>query len=260
MFEARLPNASIFKKIIASIQELLADANFDCSASGIALQSMDSSHVSLVAVLLRADGFEHFRCDRAVTLGHNMKNLANVLKCSDNNDIITIKAEDDAQVATYMFESPSQSRVSDVEMKLINIDVEHLGIPETSYDAIVTMPSTEFQRIVRDLQVMGDTVVISVSKDNVKFSFQGDNQSGNVTLRATSSIDKPEESVEINLQENVQLTFALRYLNFFTKATPLSDQVTISMSKDTPLVVEYRIQDLGYVRYYLAPKIEEDDD
>ena len=52
----------------------------------------------------------------------------------------------------------------------------------------------------------------------------------------------------IDLQESVTLTFALRYLNFFTKATSLSDSVTISMSKDVPLVVEYKIGEVGYLR------------
>ena len=64
----------------------------------------------------------------------------------------------------------------------------------------------------------------------------------------------------IEMQEAVTLTFALRYLNFFTKATPLSTQVTLSMSADVPLVVEYKIGDMGYIRYYLAPKIEDGDD
>lgn len=36
-------------------------------------------------------------------------------------------------------------------------------------------------------------------------------------------------------------------------------QVQLSMSADVPLVVEYRIQDIGHIRYYLAPKIEEED-
>lgn len=31
------------------------------------------------------------------------------------------------------------------------------------------------------------------------------------------------------------------------------------MSADVPLVVEYRVQDYGHIRYYLAPKIEDDD-
>lgn len=37
------------------------------------------------------------------------------------------------------------------------------------------------------------------------------------------------------MNEPVQLTFALRYLNFFTKATPLSPTVILSMSADVPL-------------------------
>ena len=73
-------------------------------------------------------------------------------------------------------------------------------------------------------------------------------------------IVQPEEAVMIEMEEPVSLTFALRYLNSFTKATPLANQVTISMSSDLPVVVEYRIEGMGYIRYYLAPKIEEEDE
>ena len=43
----------------------------------------------------------------------------------------------------------------------------------------------------------------------------------------------------INIDEPVTLTFALRYLNFFTKATPLSSTVQLSLSPNVPLVTEY---------------------
>ena len=58
---------------------------------------------------------------------------------------------------------------------------------------------------------------------------------GNVKLAQTANVDKEEEAVIIEMQEAVTLTFALRYLNFFTKATPLSGQVCLSMSPDVPL-------------------------
>ena len=56
----------------------------------------------------------------------------------------------------YLFRLDND-RVSDYELKLMDIDSEHLGIPETEYDATVAMPSGEFQRICRDLQVIGDS-------------------------------------------------------------------------------------------------------
>ncbi|CAN7096921.1 unnamed protein product, partial [Brassica rapa subsp. narinosa] len=30
---------------------------------------MDSSHVALVSLLLRSEGFEHYRCDRNLSMG-----------------------------------------------------------------------------------------------------------------------------------------------------------------------------------------------
>ncbi len=56
------------------------------------------------------------------------------------------------------------------------------------------------------------------------------------------------------------MTFSLKYLTNFSKAASLSNRVTLSMSADTPLLVEYKIEDMGYLRYYLAPKIGEDED
>ena len=34
----------------------------------------------------------------------------------------------------------------------------------------------------------------------------------------------------------------------------------IGLSKEVPVVVEYTIESVGFVRYYLAPKIDEDAD
>eukprot|EP01116_Phalansterium_solitarium_P025069 TRINITY_DN9408_c0_g2_i1.p1 TRINITY_DN9408_c0_g2~~TRINITY_DN9408_c0_g2_i1.p1 ORF type:complete len:263 (+),score=77.92 TRINITY_DN9408_c0_g2_i1:97-885(+) len=259
MFEARLQQAGLLKKILEAVKDLVTDANFDCSSSGIQLQAMDSSHVSLVSLLLRADGFEHYRCDRNLSLGINLGSMAKILKCASNDDIVTLKAEDSGDTLTFMFETPKQDKISDFELKLLEIDSEHLGIPDTEYKAVIKMPSSEFQRICRDMTILGDTVVISTTKEGVKFSVTGDLGTGNITCRPSSEVDTKEgDAVTIELEEPVQLTFALRYLNFFTKATALSDSVSLSMSADVPLVTEYKIEDLGFVRYYLAPKIDDD--
>ena len=144
------------------------------------------------------------------------------------------------------------------ELKLMEIDQEQLGIPDTQYKCTIKMPSMEFQRIVRDLQVLGDTCIISCSKEGVKFSVSGDMGTGNVLLKANAEAEKEEEQVIIDMEEPVELTFALRYLNFFTKATGLGPSVVISMSPEVPIVVEYPIEQMGHIKYYLAPKIDDE--
>ncbi|KAF9665577.1 hypothetical protein SADUNF_Sadunf16G0137500 [Salix dunnii] len=260
MLELRLVQGSLLKKVLEAIKDLVNDANFDCSSSGFSLQAMDSSHVALVALLLRAEGFEHYRCDRNTSMGMNLGNMSKMLKCAGNDDIITIKGDDGSDTVTFMFESPTQDKIADFEMKLMDIDSEHLGIPEAEYQAIVTMPSSEFARICKDLASIGDTVVISVTKEGVKFSTRGDIGTANIVLRQNTTVDKPEDATVIEMNEPVSLTFALRYMNSFTKATSLSNTVKISLSSELPVVVEYKIAEMGYVRFYLAPKIEEDED
>ncbi|KAL3647343.1 hypothetical protein CASFOL_008311 [Castilleja foliolosa] len=259
MFELRLVEGGLLKKILESLKDLVNDANFDCSATGFSLQAMDSSHVALVSFLLRAEGFDHYRCDRNLMMGINVANMAKMLKCASNDDIVTIKADDGTDTVTFMFESPSQDKIADFEMKLMDIDSEHLGIPETEYEAIVRMPSAEYARICRDLSAIGDTLVISVTKEGVRFSTRGDIGTANIVCRQNASLDKPEDATVIEMEKSVTQTFALRYMNSFAKATTLSNQVTISLSSELPVVVEYKIAEVGYLRFYLAPKIEEEE-
>lgn len=70
-------------------------------------------------------------------------------------------------------------------MKLMDIDSDTLGIPDTDYDARVTMPSAEFTRIVRDLSQLGESVRIEVSKEGVRFASEGEAANGSVLLRPT---------------------------------------------------------------------------
>lgn len=185
--------------------------------------------------------------------------MTKIVKCANNDDTVTIKAQDDADTVTFMFESKKNEKISDYEMKLMNLDQEHLGIPETEFSCVIRMPSSEFARICRDLSQFGESIIISCTKEGVKFSAAGDIGSANVKLAQTNNFDKEEESVTIEMMEPVTLTFACQYLNSFTKATPLSNQVQLSMCANVPLVVEYQIPDLGHIRYYLAPKIEDDE-
>jgi len=118
---------------------------------------MDNSHVALVAMLLRADGFSPYRCDRNIALGINLNSLTKVLRCAQNEDMITLKAEDSPDSLNLVFENTENDRISEYDIKLMDIDQEHLGIPETEYSASITLPSAEFQRICRDLSQLSES-------------------------------------------------------------------------------------------------------
>ena len=98
-------------------------------------------------------------------------------------------------------------------------------------------------------------VSIEASKDGVKFACNGDIGNGAVTLRSHSNIEKPETDVKIELTEPVSLTFSLKYLVNFCKASGLSTTVKLCLSNEVPLLVEYGLTGSSYLRFYLAPKV-----
>merc|ERR1712098_262358 len=148
--------------------------------------------------------------------------------------------------------------------------------------------------VFENMKEFGDSISLHCTKDGLKFTVDGDIGVCNVNVKPRMSSgekkktgeegeemkEEPEEeeeedkakeddSVAINCEEPVTAAFALRYLNFFTKATPLASACTIQLDDDKPLIIEYELNagdadeasanngSCGFLRFFLAPKIDE---
>ena len=136
-------------------------------------------------------------------------------------------------------------------------DEEQLAIPETNYSSNVTMPASEFARIVRELSQLSETVKVRTTRKSIVFAVDGDIGKGEMELKENNS-DKPTERIEIDVDVEVEASFNLTFLNSFCKGGALSDSVRLLLSENTPLVVEYKIGEMGTLKYYLAPKLQDD--
>mmetsp|Transcript_5000 Transcript_5000/g.6212 ORF Transcript_5000/g.6212 Transcript_5000/m.6212 type:complete len:291 (+) Transcript_5000:65-937(+) len=290
MFEVCLEEGELFKKIVQAISDLVTEGNFQVDSEHISFQGMDSSHVSLVSLTLYKDGFKLYRCDRNIILGINFNSLNKILKCMDNNSKLMLKAQDDGDIIYIYFENNESNIISNFELKLMEIDNEQLGIPETNYNINIKLSSVLFNKIIKDLSLLGDSVTISVSKLGVKFIVNADIGNGEIHLNGSIKKLKSEndddtdmkesndndgdndddidaidddiidgDKVLITMNDDASQTFSIKYLVNFCKATNLSKTVLLSMDNQVPLMITYKINDLGNIRYYLAPKIDDDE-
>lgn len=317
MFDAKLENGHQMKKIVTALKELIDQASWDLTEEGIQLQSMDSSHVALVQMMLKCENFEVYRCNESFNMGLNMANLNKVFGAFTSGTL-SIQCEDDSETVKFIFEDEKNNKSQKYELRLMDLDTEQLGIPEQEYEATFTMPSSEFSRIVKDLLVMGESVTISVTKGDVMFKAEGDIGKADITIKKNEAIggsskkknkdksknkkknskkskvkkeadansdaeeeveamdedneneedeeseeesgNEPSQHLELDVKENIELSFATQYLKKFTAAGPLAQTVSVSLSKDVPMVITYEIEDLGHIKYFLAPKIDDDDD
>lgn len=79
------------------------------------------------------------------------------MRCGNQEDSVTLRAEDVGDTIGIMFEDEGSGKISDYEIKLMDLDVTRVELPETQYEAYVRLSSTEFQRVVRDLSNIDDS-------------------------------------------------------------------------------------------------------
>merc|ERR1719295_133123 len=188
---------------------------------------------------LTESGFENYRCDSNQVLGIKFAALDKILKCMTNKDSLSIQAQDDGDIINFIFESQDQKRYSNFELKLNDIGAGSMMIKGMISGGgggkVKDEDATQMDEEDEDMQMAVPTQ--NVDDDG----------------------DAEDNGVRIQLEESVQQTFSLRYLNNFTKATGLSKEVVLRMGAEVPLEVEYKIADFGSLRYYLAPKIDDDE-
>merc|ERR1712060_1031289 len=157
---------------------------------------------ALVSLLLRESAFADFKCDRPTSLGMNVDSLSKILKMCGPNDSLKLRWQNDADSVSFQCETGDEDRISEFDLKLMQIESEHMEIPEQQYKVTAKMPSAEFQRICRDLKEFGETMQIKGSKEGITFSVQGDAGGGNVMLKPREA-EKSEERVALTVHEPV---------------------------------------------------------
>lgn len=148
-------------------------------------------------------------------------------------------------------------KLAEFQLNLLSLDLQSLGVPDTDYQTKITMASNEFVVLCRDFSQLSESVKISVEGKSAVFSINGKSGGGKVTLKSNNA-EKVEDAITIETAEKVECSYGLQYLNSFAKASALSGQVTLNISEKYPLMIDYEIEGMGYIKYYLAPKMDDE--
>jgi len=256
MFEAKFSSATLLKRILDSVKDLVTEANLLVTEDGIELQAMDTAHVALITFTILPEACTLYTCDEEATLGVNLTNFAKIVKCAESTDSVVLRYQNGGATLGISFESSTGSKTSDFAMNLMDIESEYMNIPDVEYSCSIKMPSSELAKIVHNMAAFGETATLFV-KDTLTLETVGD--SGKVQMVVKQDLTAKTESArtEIVCSTPVKANFALKYLTAFTKGSNLSDQVQIAMLQDVPIYVTYDMGDKGSVGYYLAPKLDD---
>ena len=238
--ECVFEDGSVFAKIIDGIKDLCPEGNLDFNEAGMAMQVMDAAHVSLCSMLMRTNLFKSYKCPQPMSLGINFKSLSMTLKSAKGE--LKLKSNGDKLEVTVQ----KLTGTAQYTMTLMDIDSEHLALPQTDYADVCMLSSDVFGKVMRDLSDFSDTCTMNVG-ETLSVSATGD----------IGRVDWKADDCKCTLQgDMLPLEFSLRYMSLFSKCA-VSPQVILSMSPDMPVCITFVIEQHGYMRFYLAPKTTE---
>jgi proliferating cell nuclear antigen len=249
---------SPFRTLMTALKDILLETNISFQPDGIRIINMDKSHTILAHLFLAAQNFEYYECKKEkIIIGVNMFHLFKLINSIDNDDTLTLYIENsDYQdgITSHLglkFENGDIKQCKTQKLRLIEPELEELEVPDVKFSSIINLPSTDFQKIIRDLSCISDKLEIKSVGNELIFKCSG--QFASAEIHRAESDGSMEFLLKQDASKVVQGEFSLKNLGYFIKCTNLCSQIEVYLENDLPLVVKYNVASLGEIKLCLAP-------
>lgn len=130
--------------------------------------------------MLHASKFEQYLCKpEKIVICANALHLFKVILTMSNDDTLTMYIENSDYQDGVVSQLGLQYDNGDIrqcysqKLRLIEPDAEQLEIPPVVYDTIINLPSSDFQKSIRDMSSISDRIEIKSVGSDLIFSCEG---------------------------------------------------------------------------------------
>jgi proliferating cell nuclear antigen len=246
------------RNMITAIKDILTDATITFTKDMFKIINFDKTHTILVNVVLHAHKFEQYNCKpEKIIVCANTLHFFKVISIMSNDDTLSMyidQADYHDGIVSHLglqYDNGDIKQCYSQKLRLIEPDTEELVVPDVEYSTIINLPTSDFQKIIRDLNGISDRIEIKSVGNDLIFSCEGTFASSRI-FRSESDgnmefVQKSHASVII------QGEFSLKSLSHFIKCTPLCSHLEMYLGNDLPLIVKYDVASLGEIKLCLAP-------
>ena len=267
--KAKISNAKFFCDLIDSFKVLVGQGVLECTGKGLKMEGMDSGNISLNFFELNLNAFEYYSCPEDVNIGVDLNNLSLISKCVEPKDYIILEYSENIDRLNVVIASDDGSgsekkniKKQEFEFTLVNLDTDDLELPEMKYNMVINLDTKKFKKMISTFMNVGSVI---------NFKNQDENESESVEIQVVGDFCTLKETLYDSNDKSIQCNglidckFSLKYLNDFAKASGLCSTVKIQISDVIPILIQYDLCNddqnlMGSIKYYLAPKIDDEND
>jgi proliferating cell nuclear antigen len=250
IFYCKTSDAFVFKVLSELLQNNIRKACFELSSDGMKLCMSDTYHHILVNMFLEAHNFSVYKFNRPGKryIGINLVHLHKCVKTLKKKDSLTLMIDEDEEneLVIQVFPKENSNRVTRCKVKIQSMQYIDTELP-TGYGKPVIVPSSEYQKMVKEMNSIGSSITVFAREFLIKFiSDPTGTYSKDVTI---GDEDECGDNDEEYCQE-----FESEKLNRIAKIAGLSVNMQIFPKEGLPLLFTSSVGTLGKISIYVKSK------
>lgn len=240
MFRAVSKGSKGWKAILATISTMCDETTLTISHTGISFKAMAITSVAFIDFQWSSENFSEYKCENEVKIGVRLEEFTKIIKRAEKDEDVTIEPNKKGGSLVITFGNKTY------EMRLVNVDDEQRDKPRFDILANFTIKPDELVKVMGDLAIIDNFVVIKAETGKVVLYTRGDDHS------VTAVVENPDLVVEQPQETRYDIT----YINpIISSVKDVVETISIGFSDKKPMKLSMGVSGMGQIDYYLAPAL-----
>lgn len=249
-----------WRTLVDALKDLVPEVPITFGPDGLKLVSMDPAHIALIHLHAKS---EFYYCKETTVTGLHMNTLYKMLRNLTTGGYqleLSILADDADHLQVIITNNEKRTCIRN-RLRLLRLRQDVITIPPTTFSRVLSIPSGDFQRYIRELSGLSNNIKVQSTRDKFILSASGTSGSSSIEIRPTASgmhwlhIDN-NDGREPN-DDVIEGVFLSKYLERF--ARPLGASCEIYIKQNYPLVLRYKLT-TAVVRLVISQSVVDDDE
>jgi proliferating cell nuclear antigen PCNA len=249
LFKARTDQGYIIKVLSDLLQNNIKMGCFVVDKSGIYFRMSDTHQRKCIDISLIGENFITYEVNtqKKIFIGVNLIHLYKMLKPIKKKDSIEfIKESEESDVLDIKQISSGSGKVTTSSLTIQNIQNLEIELP-SDYTTYVPIPSSEYQKMCKDMENISQTVQIKATEKSITFKAD----MTHVYARSIVFGDDPDAP---EIYNQIFDTEELNNLKRISGLGITSGNIHIFCQKNRPILLRTNIGTLGKINIYIKSK------
>lgn len=237
-----------FKALLDVIKDLITECTLRFDHEGFKIVTLDPSQVGMIH--LSVNQLEDYHCSSPFNAGVFLGYLYKILRCGTSNHHLYgyVLHSDPSGLYICLEQTEKRTHIKH-RVDLLNLVVDEITVPDVNFDLVFSMPSSEFQRHIKELSHVSSIVTVRVKDNSLELQGRGDHGEASVRIDPTpGGLNWLHKDDCIRTYEE---SFYLKFLEKFSRGG-VDPTVQIFLRESFPFILRFQLP-FGALRFCVAP-------